>query len=120
MRPGGKRVLIADAGRREREVDASRLHEYPTRGVPRRTGYALADTHAWLTLLTDLALRKYPYTITGSAIDQDVRRGGYLRLDPNVALPVDVRSSDRGAPVLHTVARPPRRAPRRPDTAPVE
>ncbi|MEY9997516.1 hypothetical protein ABIE67_009635 [Streptomyces sp. V4I8] len=97
VRPGGKRVLIADAatGRREREVDANRLHEYPTRnGLPQRTGYALADTHEWLTLLTDLALRKYPYTISASAIDQDVRRGGYVRLEPNVALEATLETAD--------------------------
>ncbi len=44
VRPGGKRVRIADAGtgRREREVDVNRLHEFPDRnGVARRTGYAL-------------------------------------------------------------------------------
>lgn len=47
MRPGGRRVLIADAatGSRQREIDFNRLHEFPTRnGVPRRTGYALAES----------------------------------------------------------------------------
>ncbi len=51
VRPGGKRVLIADAatGGREREVDVGRLHEFPTRnGVPYRTGYALVETTDWL------------------------------------------------------------------------
>ncbi|MFF7241744.1 hypothetical protein [Streptomyces collinus] len=82
-------MLIADAatGRREREVDANRLHAYPTRsGEPRRTGYALADTHDGLTLLTERALRAYPYAISGSASDQDARRGRYLRLQPDVSV----------------------------------
>ncbi|MGW0337072.1 hypothetical protein ACWD0J_35485 [Streptomyces sp. NPDC003011] len=82
-------MLIADAatGRREREVDVNRLHQFPTRnGLVRRTGYALAETHEWLQNLTDRALRAYPYTISGSAIHQDVHRGGFLRLEPEPAV----------------------------------
>jgi hypothetical protein len=53
-------VLIADAatGRREREVDVNRLHEFPTRnGVARRTGYALVETTEWLWALAGRSLR---------------------------------------------------------------
>ena len=89
VRPGGKRVRIADAatGRREREVDVGRLHEFPTRnGVLRRTGYFLVETQEWLWYLTDRALRKYPYTVSSTSIGQDVSRGGYVRLEPQPAL----------------------------------
>jgi hypothetical protein len=82
-------VRIADAatGRREREVDVDRLHEFPTRnGVPRRTGYSLVQTTEWLWALTDKALRPYPYTISATAIDQDVSRGGFVRLERRPAL----------------------------------
>jgi hypothetical protein len=77
-------VRIADAatGRREREVDLSRLHEFPTRSrVPRRTGYALVETAEWLWALTGWALRQYPYTVSATSIDQDVSRGGFVRLE---------------------------------------
>ncbi|MGW0844263.1 hypothetical protein ACWD26_29815 [Streptomyces sp. NPDC002787] len=89
VRPGGKRVRIADAatGRREREVDVGRLHEFPTRnGVLRRTGYFLVETQEWLWYLTDRALRKYPYTVSSTSIGQDVSRGGYVRLERQPAL----------------------------------
>ncbi|MGW1039474.1 hypothetical protein [Streptomyces sp. NPDC002547] len=84
VRPGGRRVRIADAatGRREREVDAGRLHEFPTHnGVPRRTGYTLVETSEWLWDLTGRALREYPYTVSATSIDQDVSRGGFVRLE---------------------------------------
>lgn len=89
VRPGGKRVRIADAatGRREREVDVNRLHEFPTRnGVERRTGYFLVETREWLWDLTDRALRKYPYTISSTSLGQDVSRGGFVRLEQGPAV----------------------------------
>ncbi|MFF9204302.1 hypothetical protein ACF1AE_21280 [Streptomyces sp. NPDC014986] len=89
VRPGRERVRIADAatGRREREVDAGRLHEFPTRnGVERRSGYFLMETQDWLWDLTDRALRKYPYTIASTSIGQDVSRGGFVRLEAQSAV----------------------------------
>nr|WTC14268.1 hypothetical protein OHA15_41290 [Streptomyces anthocyanicus] len=89
LRPGGKRVRIADAatGRREREVDVNRLHEFPTRhGVERCTGYFLVETREWLWGLTDRALRKYPYTVSSTSLGQDVSRGGFVRLEPEPAV----------------------------------
>ncbi|MDX3166008.1 hypothetical protein PV516_19660 [Streptomyces scabiei] len=86
-RAGRIRIAEAATGRREREVDVRQLHEYPTHnGSRRRTGYALEDTHEWFWRLTGRAVRGHPYTVSASAIDQDARRGGYLRLEPEVDL----------------------------------
>jgi hypothetical protein len=87
---GGRSYRIADAatGKRERNIDAGRLHPYPVGrgGTERRTGYVHVPTHDWFIDLVDQALHDHPYIVAGSYVEQDARRGGALRLQPNVDL----------------------------------
>ncbi|MCZ4124995.1 hypothetical protein [Streptomyces sp. H39-S7] len=88
--PGGRSYRIADAatGQRERDIDVGRLHQDPVgrAGAERRTGYVHVSTHEWFIDLVDQALRGHPYIVAGSAVGQDARRGGTLRLRPEVTL----------------------------------
>ncbi|MFF3731016.1 hypothetical protein ACFYXM_12000 [Streptomyces sp. NPDC002476] len=88
---GGRRIRIADAatGKREREVNASQLREYPTGrgGAARRAGYVHVLTSDWFNDLVDGALRGHPYIVAATSMEQDALRGGILRLRPEVSLP---------------------------------
>ncbi|MDG9708190.1 hypothetical protein [Streptomyces sp. DH10] len=48
VHPGGPAGAHRGRGRREREVDVNRVHEFPTRnGAQRRAGDALVETSEW-------------------------------------------------------------------------